>query len=145
MTPVADPLIAIWSLGNVTSDTEAEFIFSQPFTIVAGGPDAQYPGGESLQSSVASGASCDGTVNAKTGNCYIASGYEASGILLFSGVYGNNSNGYAPITFQTPDYEDYYAISVGDQTPEPETLSLLGLGLLALPLLRASLARRRRA
>lgn len=137
-TSVTNPLIAIWSLGNVTSDTSAEFIFSEPFILVAGGPDAQYPGGEALQTSDASGSACDGLTDA-AGDCYIASGEEASGILLFPGTYSS-------ISFITPDYENYYAITVGEGLsviPEPETLSLLGLGLLVLPLLRASLARRR--
>jgi hypothetical protein len=52
---------------------------------------------------------------------------------------------YSSISFTTPDQEWSYGFTTGYVTPEPETLSLLGLGLLALPLLRASLARRRRA
>jgi hypothetical protein len=59
---------------------------------------------------------------------------------------------YSSITFNTPDFENFYAFTVGyDQTlspipgvPEPATLSLFGLGLAAFPLARKLMLRRRR-
>jgi len=143
-TTVTDPMIAIWSLGNVSGDTPGVFIFNEPFILVAGGPDAQY-GGSALQvctgttaTAPYTGTGCKPNENGQYAIGTVAYGNEGSGILLFPGTYSS-------ITFTTPDSEGYYAITVGEPTPEPETLSLFGLGLLALPLLRASLARRRRA
>jgi hypothetical protein len=158
-TPVTDPLIAIWSLGSPT--TPAVFIFSgETIELEAGGADAQY-GGSSLDvcpleddypTGCSTGLGATGTV---------AYGIEGSGIIMLQGTFGNDgygnlsdpsafiagNNGSPAITFTTPDSETYYAITIGEEgpIPEPETLSLLGLGLLALPLLRASLARRRSA
>jgi hypothetical protein len=135
---VTDPVMAFWSLGStcpggVSSDTcklqPAEFIFSagEPFSIVAGGPSAQYSGVSITD--FATDPSCPQ---------YAVCGQEGSGTIEFVGTFDE-------ISFTTPVYEDYYAFTVGDPTPEPETLSLFGLGLLALPFLRSSLARRRRA
>ena len=141
---VTDPVVAIWSLGALAVPnavpspipaTTAEFIFTappgdpaEPFTIIAGGPDAPW-GGSSI------------TDTATNSNCpaNTVCGEEGNGTVEFLGAYN-------AIYFTTPDSEYYYTFTAGmvSAVPEPETLSLLGLGLLALPLLRASLARRRR-
>lgn len=125
---VTDPLMAIWSLGELNKS--AEFDFNQPFIVIAGGPD-QYSGGQALGTSNCTGPS---------GECYTVNGNEGSGVIEFIGTFDE-------ISFTTPVAENYYAFTLGEEgvIPEPETLSLFGLGLLALPLLRASLASRRRA
>jgi hypothetical protein len=118
---VTNPVIAIWSLGSPTDPAEFVFTGSEPFVILAGGPDAQFGGGPIT-------------------NCApnTVCGAEGNGTIEFLGTFDE-------ISFTTPDSEEYFAFTVGEGvTPEPETLSLLGLGLLALPLLRSSLARRRR-
>jgi hypothetical protein len=124
---ITDPVVAIWSLGS--PGTPAEYIFNsaEPFVILAGGPDAQFGGGSIT----------DTATNAGCG-AYTVCGEEGNGVIEFLGTFDE-------ISFTTPDSEDYYAFTVGEGvTPEPETLSLLGLGLLALPLLRSAVARRRR-
>jgi len=75
----------------------------------------------------------------------VVHGNEGNGLVQFSGSFDS-------ITFTTPNFENYYAFTVGyDATltggggtpavPEPATLSLFGLGVAALPLLRRSLSR----
>lgn len=135
-SPVTDPVMAIWSLGAPT--VPAVFIFtglSNPFVLEAGGPDG-YPNGQSIEACTdATLASCS-AAQYSTGT--VVYGEEGSGSIMFPGTYSS-------IDFTTPDEEWSYGFTVGMESPEPETLSLLGLGLLALPLIRVSLARRRRA
>jgi hypothetical protein len=125
---VVDPVFAIWSLGH--SGTPASFDFvskgSEPFTLEGGGPSTEW-GGSSI------------TVSGQDVN-----GAEGNGVIQFDGTFSS-------ITFTTPSFEDNYAFTVGyDATltpapsvPEPATLSLFGLGLLALPFARRALSRHR--
>lgn len=125
-SPVVNPAIAIWSLGQAGNTASFNFTASEPFTIVAGGPSVEYGGSSIFQ----------------TGNSLY--GAEGNGVAVFDGTYTS-------ISFTTPVYEYYYAFTIGEDsnlttapTPEPESLSLLGLGLAGLPFLRAKLASRRR-
>jgi hypothetical protein len=131
-TPVADPIFAVWSLGAPSTAASFTFTASEPFTVQGGGPSFEY-GGTPL---FITGENVEGN--------------EGDGIIQFNGTFSS-------ITFTTPQYEDYYAFTIGeDQTltsqlpgngpspvPEPTTLSLLGLGLVALPIVHSRLARRR--
>jgi hypothetical protein len=127
---VVDPIFAIWSLGQ--PGLSASFDFSsksgQSFNLLGGGPSNEF-GGSALTS---------------TGS--VVRGAEGNGLVQFNGSFDS-------ITFTTPNFENYYAFTVGyDATltgggptpvPEPATLSLFGLGLAALPIVRRSLTRRR--
>jgi hypothetical protein len=129
-SPVVDPVFAIWSLGSVNTPAAFDFLSKSPenFTPEAGGPSHEF-GGTSI------------TVNGQTVN-----GLEGNGVIQFDGTFSS-------ITFNTPDFENFYAFTVGyDQTltptpgvPEPATLSLFGLGLAAFPLARKLMLRRRRS
>jgi|SRR5271154_4380472 len=127
---VVDPVIAIWSLGQFGDMASFDFSSKLPqtFTLLGGGQSTEFHG------------------SALTSAGSVVSGMEGNGLVEFLGTYDS-------ITFTTPNYENYYAFTVGyDQSldpgptptpsvPEPATLSLFGLGLIALPLLMRSLSR----
>jgi hypothetical protein len=136
--PVANPVLAIWSLGEPGQQTSFDFNSSEPFTIAGGGGSAEYGGSGLVINTAGTGV---------TGN-------EGNGLILLLGVYTS-------FTFTTPDYEYYYNFTIGeDQTatallppgggtttpsavPEPATLSLFGMGLAAIPFARRALTRKR--
>ena len=127
-SPVVDPVFAIWSLGQAGVTASFDFLSKspEPITLISGGPSTEFHGGSI-------------TVNGQN-----VTGAEGNGVIMFDGTFDS-------ISFTTPNFENYYAFTVGyDQTltpsvPEPATLSLFGLGLAALPIGRKLLMRRRRS
>jgi hypothetical protein len=120
---VADPIFAIWSLGAPGVPAYFDFTSSEPFNVLGGGISNEY----------------GGTGLTKSGNNIFGS--EGNGIVQFIGTYTS-------ISFTTPNYENYYALTFGEDdtltttggtgtgtgtgvTPEPATLTLLGTGALA--------------
>lgn len=112
-TPITNPVFAIWSLGQPRLG--ASFIFSATPTLQAGGPNVSY-GGSSI------------TVSGNT-----VSGFEGNGVVQFNGTFSSIS--------WTDTPENYYGFTVGmagavAAIPEPATWGLLGLGLLAMGVVR---------
>jgi hypothetical protein len=108
-SPVENPLIAIWSLGQ--PGVAATFNFTATPTLEAGGPNSQF-GGQSI------------TVN---GN--VVSGNEGNGVVQFTGTFSSISWTNTP--------ENFYAFTAGingRSTPvsEPGEVALFGLALVAL-------------
>jgi hypothetical protein len=118
-SPVTDPLIAIWSLGQPGLSASFNFIGITP-TLEAGGPNSQY-GGSSI------------TVLANS-----VFGNEGNGVVQFTGTFSSLS--------WTNTFENYYSFTVGVNgsdtpapVPEPMTMTLVGSGVVGM------LLRRRRA
>ncbi len=124
-TPVVDPVMAIWSLGNGSQPASFVFTASEPFTIQSGGPSAEF-GGSSIT---------------KSGNT--VNGVEGNGTIRFSGTFSQ-------ITWTNPQAEFYYGFTLGavgaaapPVVPEPSTYVTLITGLLTLaPLIRAKAGRK---
>jgi hypothetical protein len=105
-SPVTNPVIAIWSLGQ-GGDT-ASFQFLEAPTFQAGGPSAEYGGG---------------AISVLPNGVY---GTEGNGTLLFSGTF-------TTISWTNPTYEDWYGFTVGvEATPLPSTWTMLIAGFLGL-------------
>jgi len=121
--PITDPVMAIWSLGNGGDNANYTFSGSEPFTILAGGPSAEYGG---------TGLVPNGAADSVTGS-------EGNGTLQFIGTYSQ-------ITFTNTNFENWYGFTLGidgiappaTSVAEPSCVALLGLGVAALALRRRS-------
>lgn len=104
--PVVDPVIAFWSLGDVS--TRVEFVFDGFAPVfVSGGPNDEY-GGSSI---------------VVAGNT--VSGMEGNGTVQFLGTYSS-------IFWTNPTHEFWYGFNVGAPVPDPGTMALWLAGLAGL-------------
>jgi len=113
-TPVVDPVMAIWSLGQGGAPASFVFTASEPFTIQSGGPSNEFGGSSITQS----------------GN--VVNGVEGNGTIRFSGTFSE-------ITWTNPQSEFFYGFTTGiagaaTPVPEPSTWLLVAsvVGLLWL-------------
>ena len=118
-TPISNPVMAIWSLGNGGVVTQYVFPGTEVVNVEGGGPSNEY-GGSSIY--LVAGA------NAITGS-------EGNGVIEFIGNYSS-------ITFTNPVFENYYGFTLGVaglatptnptppvSTPEPGAIWLIGTGI----------------
>jgi hypothetical protein len=118
-TPVVNPVMAIWSLGQAGINAQFAFIDATP-VFVSGGPSNEYTG----------------QPISVVGNTVF--GAEGNGTVQFIGTYSS-------ISWTNPVYEFWYGFDVGvagvaNPVPEPETYALMVAGLGAM----GFVARRRR-
>ncbi len=120
--PVIDPVIAIYSLGNPTFN--AVFLFGdEPFAIQGTGGSSDGYGGTGLYTTGGGPPLSTCPAGAVCGN-------EGNGVVLFPGTY-------TQITWTNPNYEHYYAFTigaraVGQAVPEPSTSLLVAGGMAIL-------------
>ena len=114
-TPVVNPVMAIFSLGQGGLPASFVFASADAFTIQSGGPSAEF----------------GGTIITQSGNSVLGS--EGNGTIQFIGTYSS-------ISWTNPVNEFYYGFTVGapgtvGAVPLPATLPLFASGLVGLGLL----------
>jgi hypothetical protein len=111
-SPVVNPVMAIWSLGQGGINASFTFTSSEPFAIESGGPSAEFGGS---------------SIFVCSGNPLAVCGTEGNGTIQFNGTFSS-------ISWTNPVFENYYGFTVGavgtSTVPEPGTLLLLGSGVL---------------
>jgi hypothetical protein len=120
-TPVTNPILAIWSLGQPGFNAEFLFTSSEPFTIEGGGPNSSFGG-----ASIFAAGTCPANA---------ICGAEGNGVVQFNGTFSQ-------LTWTNPVREFYYTFTVGatglgsSAVPEPASFFLMGGGLLAVGVIR---------
>jgi len=106
-TPVTNPVMAIWSLGQ--SGIPASFVFNQTPALQSGGPSVEFAGNSI----------------SVTGNT--VNGAEGNGTVEFLGTFQS-------ISWTNPTYENWYGFTVGipAAVPEPGSITLLLAGIVAV-------------
>lgn len=119
-SPVTNPILAIWSLGQPAITARFVFTASEPFTIQGGGPNSLYGG-----ASIFAGGTCPANS---------VCGVEGNGVVQFNGTFSQ-------LTWTNPVFEGYYTFTVGataaaSGVPEPASFFLMGGGLLGVGVIR---------